>query len=423
MKLIEIKAIIQVFIGDKMSLTQALHQCVFDSASAIMYKAYKDLLITTVNLEDLQFFRNNEKFLNSLFMKDQCSKFKIQSKDDQKLLLEDSIAKEILQINHFCQTKFLRQAGTERQQMVDLDEKMQEQLKPLLQSQFFDAVKPTISNPDYVIIFGAAQAGCQARIKQFLQDIKDGLINPKKIALLAGERPGWALQEPILYEMLAKIMQIPVEKVRSHIFEIADKHFPPRSPDIRNNYDDPKFVSGLTTKPLEAFRTEVRQYYEQAGLTKWPTETDIIIAVFNKLLKDEFPESQEFLKDKIEVVNALMKEGRRPTTEDTIKAFKEMVGNNDITVVAYSNQPHIPYQDATLEPHFNNRQVVGSSIEKPCYSETLDSLARFLFTIMPQMLQQRLQQLKIAHEEKSSHSFLGKLENERLMTTTSPHLL
>jgi hypothetical protein len=300
----------------------------------------------------------------------------------QELIQQDDLeVKELLVLNELCQKVLMRPAGTERQQLTDNDSLEQHRFlitTALANLGFINEIKPKNKNPDTLLVLGASQITVTER----LYYIGEEGVKPKSIYLLGGQRPLWAVHEPVTAELVAERIYEQKENVKplSALRGQVETDFNERAA---------KVTDRTNTTQINAFRDSVINYYHDVYHIKWPTELDMMIRVVEKAeLQNKF---------RIIAVDTPMqpdeygKLTKRPITKDTINSFKEnyakqiQVGNNKISVLAVSSQPHVHYQEEVIEEILVedefNIEVVGKGVDLKKYKirEVFDALARAIF--------------------------------------------
>lgn len=322
----------------------------------------------------------------------------------------DYKVKVLLALNEVCQSKMLRQTGTERQQLKDNDQLEQHReliTKALSNLGFINEVKPTNKTPDVLMVLGSSQSSFTDRLRTTVQYLEEEHIKPSGIYLLGGQRPLWAVHEPVVAELIAERIYERSEndKPLSAIRGEVETDFNERAKAVSDRSD---------TKQINAFRDAVILHYENTYKIKWPTELDMMVKVceYENLRKKGLkviPVDTQMQPD--EKGNLT----KRPNTRDTIVSFKNDYAKNIVTandvkisVMATSSQPHIPYQIKPIEDVLGgekfNIEVVGKGLDAKSYKirEAFDALARSIFAGLNTSLGKIIALHKSKEEGKSS---------------------
>ncbi|MBS0185246.1 MAG: hypothetical protein JSS34_02680 [Proteobacteria bacterium] len=288
----------------------------------------------------------------------------------------------IFEMNTIAQRDFLRKAGQERWHMQEVSHD-KEKIFPILEKLgVIDAISPTphmLKSVDYIFIHGATVGRMQNRVTYFLENVWPHLTREAqervKIIFLSGNR-----------------------KLDTTLNE-KETLFNPDSSEIQLRPDWQK-----PNRPIE-------------------TENDAAQIIWDQLVPDKF------LRDKVLFVSApALKDGKRPTTKDTIKAWlksfesfqkdplsvsqkerlfwKNAPDLKAVQILAISNNPYIYYQDqvfrnALEEEGFDHifLETVGSKAESDTLLAVyLDNIARWLYEVT-----NNLKKKALPHEATQPH--------------------
>lgn len=305
----------------------------------------------------------------------------------QQLIEQNDLrVKDLLTINALCQKVMLRAAGTERQQLVDND-KLEEHrdliTAALDRLGFISEIKPQNKKPDVLLVLGASQSSFTKRILTTVQYLEEEHVKPSALYLLGGQRPLWAVHEPVTAELVAERIfeEYPSEPYEEVLAKVRED-FNERAKAVTDRSD---------SKQINTFRAAVITYYQNNYNIKWPTELDMMVRISEhqglkakglKVIPVDTPmQADEFGK--------LTK---RPNTKDTIISFKTNYANKivhqdgaKVSVMATSSQPNIVYQAKPIEEVLGlggfDIEVVGKGVDPKTYKirEAFDGLARSIF--------------------------------------------
>lgn len=250
-------------------------------------------------------------------------------------------------MNAYAQAHWLRKPNQERWHMETSQhqDKLDMLIPSLKRLGMIDRVDPTNYTPDYAVVLGATVHRMRTRMQHMLELIKDGHFKPKKIVFLTGERPLDPTQEP-----------------QSILF---DKTF------IRAGWQ----LSG----PLPTNESEAAKF------------------IWNQLPKPDCIKDIEI----IFVSTPMIQKGNkkvRPTTPDTINTWFTPMPGSGIqapypgSIVAFSNNPYVPYQNETMKPPLikarwfkkgGTLETVGTAAKNPLdVANLLDNTARYIYSIL-----------------------------------------
>lgn len=284
--------------------------------------------------------------LATITLLDSCS-FAKENKEVQKTIITPTLLEilEMTGVKHdgtlasivdATQKAWLRPAGVERWQMGDTYEELAPKIAPLFNKLgILTEVRPTKKEYDYGVILGALVSRVRQRLASALQTWKEG-VRFKKLVFLVGARP-----------------LDPEKESERDLYNATNKFLP---------------IKAGWTRPEVAPTTETemaRMVFDQAALPedfKDAVTVQFIDTPMQKLPNGEF---------------------RRPNTGDTVTQWLDDKDTTPGSVLAFSNQPYVDYQDAvlrTLLPESFAVETVGAqgSGNEPV-GVVLDNLARWLY--------------------------------------------
>lgn len=233
------------------------------------------------------------------------------------------------------QKQWLRKEGSERWEMGDQFEELQEQLVPLFEELgILNEKKPAQMEYDYLVVLGDIASDFRARLAQAFRYYENG-IRFKKLVIHAGARP-----------------LVPEFESKEVLFDRTNPELP-----IRADWQEPAELPHTESEM-------VRMIFDQAQLPVGFKENVLV----------------EFVDAPMQISG----DGsmRRPNTGDVVKVW---LAQNPApgTVLAISNQPYVIYQDAVLRamlPCSFKIETVGAAASHPLrMGEILDTLARWLY--------------------------------------------
>lgn len=288
-------------------------------------------------------------------------------------------------LNNGMQAGMKRRSAERQQIKVDprLEAKRDEIIPLLDEMGFISEVKPTKTEFDGALLLGAAQGGVTGRISE-LEKVIEGGVRPKTIYLLSGGRSLWPNAEALTAEFVAERIAAKnggnKDEIKSKITEI----FTAALKDVK-----PEDITNKRKEIVVAFAGGMG-IAEGLPAIEWPNEMDMVRRVFAERVA-----ANQKLQG-IEIKEAFAP-GERPTTEDTVKVFHDLYGEELIAkakverrekpdLLTISSQPHITYQrqpiDKFLPAEKFNVEMVGKGAdrEKLNIGEALDAFARRVYS-------------------------------------------
>ena len=285
-------------------------------------------------------------------------------------------------LNNLLQEKFIRPAGSERQQMIDFytNPYYRAQLKSLL-SPFIKQVSDG-DNVEIKILLGASEKTIRRRLDHILKltraNSKTDIIYP-----IAGARDLWPINEPVTTELVAKRMSV-VRKMKyvdalnhvEKIFGIMFKNVKKLEDDIENTNKAENKNQELLVKQQRLIdftniaRKKTIEYFSKLGII-WPTEIDMI----EHVIKEYVNQNSELENIKFKLTsNAAKKRNNkgeliRPSTLDNfiqfwqdysieITDFADKTPSKNIEIAIISDQPHAIYQTQQANSAFDGRPII-----------------------------------------------------------------
>jgi hypothetical protein len=244
-------------------------------------------------------------------------------------------------MNAYAQEHWLRKPGQERQEIKMFERQVQmKQIEAVLKKiGMIDRVNPTITHFDYAIVFGARVYRMRSRMQNIHELISTNKFMPKQIVILTGDRP-------LNPEYESKALLLDTSYIRS----------------------DWKLTGALPT-----------------------TETEAARFIWDQLKK---PDSVKNIPIVFVSTSMFEKNGKlaRPTTVDTVESWLKLSPKPG-SVVAFSNNPYILYQNETIKPTLikagwfkqgGTLQTVGDAFseKEDNLANVLDSVAGYIYSIL-----------------------------------------
>ncbi|MDP3935678.1 MAG: hypothetical protein Q8Q56_01620 [Alphaproteobacteria bacterium] len=247
-------------------------------------------------------------------------------------------------MNSFAQMYWLRSPNKERWEIensIVLDLQADKIIAVLRKLGMIERIDPSIKNPDYAIILGASFNRMSTRMQHMIELISIEQFTPKQIVVLTGDRPLDPFEEPPTILM--------------------EKAF------TRNSSKNPNL---LPKNESEAAKFVWDQLQKSDQVKNIP-----IVFLPTPMLK---------------------KNGKlvRPTTEDSVHTWLK-TSPKPGSIVAFSNNPYIPYQNETIKPaliksgwfkHGGTLETVGLAFTPKDndhrISNCLDNVARYIYSIL-----------------------------------------
>jgi len=270
-----------------------------------------------------------------------------QSTVTQKEIISPTLLEilEVTQVKHegnlksivdATQKAWLRPAGVERWQMGETYKEQGPTLYPLFKRMgIMDDVNPTQKNYDYGVILGALVSRVRQRLASAVEAWNNG-VRFTHLVFLVGARP-----------------LDPEKESERDLFNVSNKYLP-----IKPGWKAPEVLPTTETEMA-------RMVFDQADL---PEE-------FRKAVTVTFIDTP--------MQKTATGDLRRPNTGDTVNQWLADPATKPGTVLAFSNQPYVDYQDAvlrTLLPETFTVETVGAAGSgNEQVDVVLDNLARWLY--------------------------------------------
>lgn len=314
------------------------------------------------------------------------------------------------ELNAAMQSKLKRQEGSERAMLTDDTRLEDDDLKDKLRT-YYNQLNmlsrlPPISGKKYdaILLLGCAQGTFESRLKTLITAVTEGGIRGA-IYTLGSDRALWPFHEPITSKFLTKTTGMPEEEIIDIFYATFRRQFPDFA-HLQNEALLKAVQDSGRFNDINAARRNIVKAFTDLGHT-YPTEADMMAAILK----------ESTLSDSISLKAMTKADGKRPTTEDTVIAFRDGYGGTPERILVVSKQPEALYQIEPTKKILKGANIDVIADEAPSgikFSIINDAIARKVYSRLEQYRQEEIAAKASAEEGvEIQHSFARECRDNR----------